>query len=75
MQENLDELAPIRIVKGLENTRFSKHAAQGAAIIADGLCEDGIYRELIENMRIKDSSGSNLDHVYISKLKDSDLKK
>jgi len=64
------KIAPIRIVRGIENARFSKHAAQGAAIIADGLCEDGIFKDLVEIMKIKESKGSILDNIYISKFKD-----
>jgi len=57
-------------VNGLENARLAKHAAQGAAIIADGLCKEGKFKDLIEVMKIKDSKGSILDHIYISKIRE-----
>ncbi|NHI91733.1 MAG: DUF1464 domain-containing protein [Candidatus Lokiarchaeota archaeon] len=62
--------APVRKVEGLKNARFSKHAAQGAAIIADGLCEEGIFKELVNVMKIKESEGSVLDNIYISKFRE-----
>ncbi len=41
-----------------------KHAAQGAAIIADGLA-GGPHRDLVETMRIRHASGSALDHLFV----------
>jgi predicted butyrate kinase (DUF1464 family) len=39
-----------------------KHAAQGAALIADGLA-GGKYAPLIEHLRLKQASGTVLDWV------------
>jgi predicted butyrate kinase (DUF1464 family) len=40
-----------------------KHAAQGAAILADGLA-GGPHRDLVETMRIRHGGGSVLDHLF-----------
>jgi predicted butyrate kinase (DUF1464 family) len=45
---------------GSLNGAWVKHAAQGAALIADGLA-GGDYRELIEHMQLTQSSGTVLD--------------
>lgn len=52
---------PIRRVKGF-STR-SKEAAQGAALIANGL-GGGEYRELVEVMRLQEAAGTVLDYLY-----------
>ena len=70
ISKKIGNLWAVRRVKGLENARFAKHAAQGAAIIADGLCEDGEFKNLIKVLKIRDSKGSILDHIYISKIKE-----
>jgi predicted butyrate kinase (DUF1464 family) len=40
----------------------TKHAAQGAALLADGLA-GGRHSELVETMRIRHASGTVLDHL------------
>jgi predicted butyrate kinase (DUF1464 family) len=48
-------------------TGFASHGkqgAQGAALLADGLA-GGTHRELVETMRIREASGSSLDHLYV----------
>ena len=42
----------------------SKQAAQGAAIVADGLA-GGRSQALVQTMRIEEASGSVLDHLYV----------
>lgn len=42
-----------------------KDAAQGAAMIADGLA-GGRYRELVEVMRLREAQGTVLDHLYLT---------
>ncbi|MEM3677400.1 MAG: DUF1464 family protein [Candidatus Bathyarchaeia archaeon] len=42
----------------------SKEAAQGAALIADGLA-GGRFEALIEAMRLREAEGTVLDHLYI----------
>lgn len=41
-----------------------KQGAQGAAIIADGLA-GGAHRELVERLRLREASGTVLDHLYV----------
>ena len=42
----------------------AKHAAQGAALLADGLA-GGSSSTLVTTMRIRDASGTVLDHLYV----------
>ena len=42
-----------------------KEAAQGAALIADGLA-GGSHRGVVETMRLRESRGSVLDHLYVA---------
>ena len=42
----------------------SKEAAQGAALIADGLA-GGRFKELVEATKIKEATGTVLDHIYL----------
>ncbi len=58
----LKATAPVRAV-----TRFaarSKEAAQGAALIADGLA-GGDNRALVETMRLREAGGTVLDHLCV----------
>ena len=59
---NLNEVAPARIMKSYSH--LSKRAAQGAAFIANGLL-DGDYKPIIDNLRLKEATGSILDDIYI----------
>ncbi|TFF98520.1 MAG: DUF1464 domain-containing protein [Promethearchaeota archaeon] len=55
-------IAPVRTMKTY--SQIAKRAAQGAAFIANGLL-NGKFKPIINNLRIKDSSGSILDDIYI----------
>lgn len=44
--------------------RISKEAAGGAAIIANGLA-NGKYKELVDNMGLRDAKGSIFDYIYL----------
>jgi predicted butyrate kinase (DUF1464 family) len=59
---SLQDLAPVRLMKSYSH--IAKHAAQGAAFIADGLL-GGVYEPIINNLKIKEASGSVLDDIYI----------
>ncbi len=62
--EVAERLSPFGHVRGVEGfAKVSKEAAQGAALIADGLA-GGKYRELVDSMRIRDAEGTVLDHIY-----------
>jgi len=58
----LSNLGPVRRVEGL--AKVAKEAAQGAAIIADGLA-GGRYADLVDTMNIRGAAGTVLDHLYI----------
>lgn len=58
----LSDFAPVRKVKGF--ARMAKEAAQGAALIAEGLA-GGLNKKLVEVMELYKTSGSVLDHLYI----------
>lgn len=44
-----------------------KEAAQGAALIANGLA-GGKYRELIDTMRIREAKGTSLDYILLPEI-------
>jgi predicted butyrate kinase (DUF1464 family) len=52
----------VRVLDGFAAT--AKHAAQGAALIADGL-SGGRSAPLVETLGIRDASGSALDHLFV----------
>src|SRR6266487_1962371 len=54
--------APTRLLEGFAHT--AKEAAQGAALIADGLA-GGANRALVERLAIREAQGSVLDHLYV----------
>ena len=65
-----DELArrlscfgPVRRITGPAN--IAKEAAQGAALIADGLL-GGQFAELVEVMRLREAQGNVLDYVQVN---------
>jgi predicted butyrate kinase (DUF1464 family) len=60
--ERLARVAPVRMVTGLRP--HSKAAAQGAAVLADGLA-GGRYAALVECLGVADASGSALDHLRV----------
>ena len=55
----------VQCVRGLPGSRL-KHAAQGAALIADGLA-GGQYRDLVEHLAIARASGTVLDGLRYSR--------
>ncbi|NVM46793.1 MAG: DUF1464 family protein [Candidatus Lokiarchaeota archaeon] len=58
----LNELFPVKLMQSYGV--ISKHAAQGAAFIANGLL-GGEFEPIINNMKIKEAKGSILDDIYI----------
>jgi predicted butyrate kinase (DUF1464 family) len=60
LTERLAGVAPVSAGSGL-GTR-AKTAAQGAALLADGLA-GGRYAPLVERLRLRDASGTALDHL------------
>jgi len=62
LREGLASLAPVRRVEGF--ARVAKTAAQGAAVLADGLA-GGRWSTLVETMRIREAAGTVLDHLLV----------
>src|SRR6266566_3570873 len=62
IRERLEAFAPTRLLEGFAHT--AKEAAQGAALIADGLA-GGANRALVERLAIREAQGSVLDHLYV----------
>jgi len=58
----LSAYGSVRRVEGF--ARVAKEAAQGAAIIADGLA-GGRHADLVDTMNIRGAAGTVLDHLYI----------
>jgi predicted butyrate kinase (DUF1464 family) len=61
--ERLARVAPVRRITGLDAE--GKEAAQGAAILADGLA-GGRNRELAETLQLSGARGTVLDHLYVA---------
>ena len=60
--ERLAGVAPVRAATGLGGR--SKTAAQGAALLADGLA-GGRYAPLVERLRLREASGTALDWLRL----------
>ena len=60
--------APVRRTGGFE-VKNVKEAAQGAALIANGLA-GGKYGELIDTMQIKEAKGTSLDYTLLPEIED-----
>ena len=60
----LRDIGPVRPLAGF--AARTKHGAQGAALLADGLA-GGAQRALVERLRVREAKGTVLDHlVFIS---------
>jgi predicted butyrate kinase (DUF1464 family) len=62
LEARLSSVAPVRVLDGF--ARVAKAGAQGAALIADGLA-GGRHRELVEQLGLRQASGTALDHLYV----------
>ena len=60
--EKLSVIAPPKVMRSY--VPISKESAQGAAFIANGL-SGGKFKDIIENMKIREASGSVLDDIYL----------
>ncbi len=63
LTERLSKFGSVRSVGWLEGTTSVKEAAQGYAMVADGLV-NGKYADLTEWMKIKEARGTALDYIY-----------
>ena len=59
---SLEDFFTVKLMKTYGN--ISKHAAQGAAFIANGLL-GGEFGSIVNNLKIKEAKGSVLDDIYI----------
>lgn len=62
LDERLTRFAPVRLLEG--SARVAKQAAEGAALVANGLA-GGSCTELVTTLGIRDASGSVLDHLWV----------
>ena len=62
LSERLAGVAPVSVATGLGAR--AKTAAQGAAVLADGLA-GGRYAPLVERLRLREAGGSALDHLRV----------
>jgi predicted butyrate kinase (DUF1464 family) len=62
MIHGLKDVALIRIMNSF--SQIAKRAAQGAAFIANGIL-GGIFEPIVDNLKIKEASGSILDDIFI----------
>lgn len=58
----LSPLAPVRRLEGF--ARIAKEAAQGAALIADGLA-GGPHEALVNALGLREAAGTVLDHLFV----------
>ncbi|MHA1652314.1 MAG: DUF1464 family protein, partial [Candidatus Helarchaeota archaeon] len=63
LKTRLSDIAPVHRINGLPMVHIAKEAAQGAAIIANGLA-DGKFKPLIETMKLLEAKGTVLDYIY-----------
>jgi predicted butyrate kinase (DUF1464 family) len=54
--------APVRVLRGF--ARVAKQAAQGAALIADGLAGGG-HAPLVDALGLREAAGTVLDHLHV----------
>ncbi|MEM4311880.1 MAG: DUF1464 family protein [Nitrososphaerales archaeon] len=67
LKKRLSKYSKVRKLEGL--AKVAKEAAQGAALLADGLA-NGQFKSLIDAMKIKEAKGSILDYLYIKEAKE-----
>ncbi|MBE0522131.1 MAG: DUF1464 family protein [Candidatus Methanoperedenaceae archaeon] len=61
------DMAPVMRVHGFGES--AKEAAQGAAVIADGLA-GGKYSEMIDVMMIREAKGTSLDYILLPEIEE-----
>ena len=60
----LEMFAPVRVVEGY--ARVSSQAAQGAALLGQGLAGDAELSRLVDAMALRGARGGVLDHLFVS---------
>ncbi len=70
LTNRLSEIAHVSKIQGLPGAKISKEAAQGYAIIGEGIA-GGVFNSLIKHMKIHEAKGTVLDYVYHPRLEDA----
>ena len=70
VSERLEKIAPVRRLNNLPGAKISKEAAQGYAIIGEGIA-GGVFSDLIKHMRIDEARGTVLNWVFHPRLKNA----
>lgn len=60
--DELEKIAPVKVLKSLDSAEDTKQAAQGYGMIGEGLA-GGEYSELVKHLKINEASGTALDYV------------
>ncbi len=63
LTNRLQQFAPVRRISGIAD--IAKEAAQGAALIADGMA-GGQFADLVETMQLRNVSGTVLDYLHVN---------
>jgi predicted butyrate kinase (DUF1464 family) len=63
LAQRLSRFAPVHPISGIAT--IAKEAAQGAALIADGMV-GGQFAGLVETMQLKEAKGTVLDYLHLS---------
>jgi predicted butyrate kinase (DUF1464 family) len=64
LSDALERFAPVHVVEGY--ARVSSEAAQGAALLGQGLAGDAELSGLVDAMALRGARGSVLDHLFVS---------
>lgn len=67
LERLLENIAPIAKIHGLPGAKISKEAAQGYAIIGEGLA-GGVFKDLVRHMEIDRARGTVFDWLYHPRL-------
>ncbi|MFB0563169.1 MAG: DUF1464 family protein [Candidatus Lokiarchaeia archaeon] len=67
LRTKLSDLANVRTVEGF--AKIAKEAAQGAALIADGLA-GGNNKNLVDSLKIREATGTVLDYIYFKEIEE-----
>ena len=69
LRKRLSDVAPIVRIRGLDGAKLSKEAAQGYAILGEGIV-GGYFKDLVEIMEIMMAKGTTLSWVYHPRVKE-----
>jgi len=69
LRKRLSDVAPIVRIRGLDGARLSKEAAQGYAILGEGIA-GGYFKDLVKIMEIMMAKGTTLSWVYHPRVRE-----